>query len=642
MSRAFSTSIILHFIDLLTNGIYDLLKHGFFGRIFTGYSSCQRAFERGAVRSYFLGEKKPDTFWRRLRARISEAFENSFVTRLCASILSKAKAIPLKVYGNFFLSFGFYSLLAYFLRRLIYEISAWQFDELFVGAVMIVISFPLMLSKKNLGQALARGRLCKSLFVDILGFREDSFESESGRRAQKINFATLIGMLLGALGFFVSTLDIVLALCAVLLGALVISSPEIGVLLSIFTLPFTTLTPAPTLLIALLISASAVGYIIKLLRGKRILKIEIFDLCVIFFAVVMISAGIITSGGISSLYSALMSALLLLGYFLTVNLMRTKEWINRCVYAIVSSGTLVSLIGILQYLQGKAPLAWLDTSYFGDIDGRVTSLFDNPNVLAMYLVMVLPFILAATKSAQKRSSKVLGSLSALTVVICTVLTWSRGAWLAMIAILVIYGLINSRSTLKLLMALGFAAPLAAFFLPSSVLSRFMSIGDMSDSSTYYRVSCWRGTLDAIGDNFLGGIGYGSTSWAEIYPKYAYAGIEAAEHSHSLYLQILLTMGIFGLLMFLVAVFFFCQKNFEFFKRSDDRGDRLITSAAFVAVIGMMIMGLFDHVWYNYRIFYMFWCIIAISCASIRISDAQSVRQKFADESETTMGASIDI
>ena len=169
----------------------------------------------------------------------------------------------------------------------------------------------------------------------------------------------------------------------------------------------------------------------------------------------------------------------------------------------------------------------------------------------------------------------------------------------------------------------------------------MSIGDLADSSSYYRLYTWKGTIDAIKDYFWSGAGYGATAYAEIYPQYAYAGIEAVEHSHNLFLQILFSVGIFGLLVFLAVLFLFAQKNFEFFKVSKDAKLKLMASAAFSAVFTALIIGMFDYVWYNFRLLLMFWIMMAISCAYIRFGDREAMREHVIND-YTPESASLDM
>ena len=68
---------------------------------------------------------------------------------------------------------------------------------------------------------------------------------------------------------------------------------------------------------------------------------------------------------------------------------------------------------------------------------------------------------------------------------------------------------------------------------------------------------------------------------------------------------------------------------------------LITFASLLSVICLLVMGLFDYVWYNYRIFFLFWAVIAIGVACIRIGKKEMSRcdiHKYSNE----YAASVDI
>ena len=394
-------------------------------------------------------------------------------------------------------------------------------------------------------------------------------------------------------------------------------------------------------MLATVVLVSAFGYFVKIVRGKRIIRFEILDVAMLMFAVVVFFSGIFTAGAGASLYEALLACSLMLAYFLITNMMRTKTWVDRCVLALVSSADVVAVIGVIEYFFGEASTQWLDVTYFSDIRTRVVSLFDNSNVLAFYLVIIFPFALDLVFKAGRRRERFLALFSVAAIVLCTVFTWSRGAWIGLIVSAIIYLLINTRAVIKAFAGLCLALPVLSIVVPSSVIKRFMSIGDLADSSTYYRVLTWRGSLRAISESILGGYGYGLSSFEAVYPAYAIAGIEAAEHTHSLYLQLLFGTGLVGLVLFLIVVFLFAQKNFEFFVHEEDKRTLGTPAAAFSAVIAALVMGLFDNVWYNSRVMLLFFAVMGIACAMIRISDENSARRRVEVECDKT-SAYIDI
>ena len=179
----------------------------------------------------------------------------------------------------------------------------------------------------------------------------------------------------------------------------------------------------------------------------------------------------------------------------------------------------------------------------------------------------------------------------------------------------------------------FVIPFAPLVLPENIVTRFLSIGDMADSSTLYRVYTWKGSLSMLKDYFWGGIGYGAEAFQQIYPIYAYAGIEKAVHSHNLYLQILIGLGVAGLICFVLTMFLYFQNSFEYMKKPITRESGLIVAAALTAVVSILIMGAFDYVWYNYRVFYIFWSILALGIACIRIGKKEIRRSTETRESD---------
>ncbi len=637
----FSFSIILYLFDKFTNAVYSALMNGLFGRIFTSYSPMQSSFENGFVKNYFTSNGKLENKFRKFKKKLSQGFEQSFLLGWIGNLIKSIMSSKLKLYGNFCLSFGLYSVLAYFIRSFVPFFRAPDDTFLLISIVSIIVSIPLMLSKESLAGAVGSGRITRLIFADGFGFKDENFDVPIKKSRGRANLAILFGMLLGLLCFVIHPIFIVFSIAATAIFTLILITPEIGIVLVAFLLPFFSLFEEPSVLLAIFVLVATAGYLIKLVRGKRVLKLEIIDLFVLFFAIVIYMSGLISAGGKSSLYSAILSCTLMLGYFLTVNLMRTEKWLSRCASAIVSSSVIVAAIGVFQYIFGYARLDWLDLNMFSDIKGRVVSVFENPNILAAYLTITFPLLLYKTIKASTKAAKLLGFFSILTVVACTVFTWSRAAWVAMILSIIIMGLINSRKTFKVLFVLLLSLPVVSFFIPHSVVNRFMSIGSMADSSTYYRVYTWRGSFEALKDYFFGGMGYGTSAYMEIYPQYAYAGMEAVEHSHNLFLQIMLSAGIFGFLIFAVVMFMFAQKNFEYFKSAEYKSVKLSASAAFAGVCGVLIMGLFDYVWYSYRVFYMFWFVMALSCAYIRFGNRESERKRGAEYIGPS-SASVDI
>ncbi len=634
-------SVIIYFFDWIAEKIYRALINGCFGTIFTAYDREQNAFENGFVKGYFKESKIFGKSFRKIRQKLSEGFETSFFLGKLRDSLHSFLALPLHSYGNFWMSFGIYTTLLYFIKMLVYGTGFSEIGTLLFGIIICLIAIPLLIAKDPLAEAVGKGYFTRLLFADCFGFRDESFiiaESSSHKRS---NFMILIGMICGVMTFFIHPAAILIFIFACVGIALVMSAPEIGILIALFSLPFLSLFDTPAILLGGIIGLTMLSYVIKLVQGKRIFRIELLDFAVILFLIILYFGGAVSAGGVMSFQAALLSVMLMMGYFLTVNLMRTAKWLKRCFAALVSSGTIVAALGIVQYLFGVLNRSTLDQNYFRGIKGRVTAFFDNSNMLAFYLVMIFLLAMTFLLRSKKIQERLLLLFSVTVIFLCILFTWSRGAWIALIISALIYFLFYSKKTVRFLILLLCAVPFLPMLLPSNVWSRFSSIGNMADSSTMYRMYTWKGTFQAIKNYFFGGIGYGGEAYENVYPGFAFAGMEGAEHAHSLYLQIWISLGIVGLIVFLAVIFFFMQQCLESIHKSSDPESSMMIYAVFCSVVAALIMGVFDYIWYNYRIFFLFWFLLGLASAYARFERNERKRKQIFESSDA-YSAFLDI
>ena len=627
-----SVSFLIALFDRLGEIIYNAFVGGFFGRIFSSYKKLQSSFEGSFLKEFIFGDRRFKKFFRRLRKFLSSNIENCFIVTRGQRMIHFFSSAPLNYYGNFLSFFGVYTCVVYFVRLLVSGISSASSDYLFIGIDAIIISLPLLFSRISMASALQKSVIGRMLIEATFGISDETIKKHSAVRKGKGNVMLFLGLVAGILTFFIHPLTIILAILFFVLVCFIAVSPEIGVLITIFVLPFCSFMSNPTIALCGIVLLTAFFYVIKLIRGKRVFKLELVDAAVLLFALMIYFSSVFSAGGEGSRNAALVSCALMLGYFLLVNLMRTEKWIKRCVFALVSSGSIVAMIGVLEYFFGKSSSQWLDVRLFTNIRVRVVSLFDNPNVLATYLVLIFPFALNFFILAKKRNEKFLSAIVCAAFVVATVFTWSRGAWIAMLLTFFVFFTVYSRKTLRIFGAAILAAPVLPMILPDNLLDRAFSILNFSDSSISYRIYTWIGSLRVVGDHFLGGIGFGPEAFAKIYPAYAFAGIESAEHSHSLPLQILIGMGIGGLLVFVALIFLYLQKTLEYVRKPESSSSKFYVTAAVASVIGALVMGAFDYIWYNYRVFYIFWIVIALGCALVRAGNYEADRNVGTSES----------
>ena len=620
-----SFSLLITLFDRFGEIICDALVNGFIGKIFTSYTSLRNRISDRFFATYVLRNRKIKKFFRAIRRFLARNLESSITISFVNKAIDKFCSFPLQYFGNFGLFFGVYSIVIYFIKLFVPWLEPASTSHLWVAIFITVTAIPLLFSRINLATSVKNSIFGRSLFKHTFGISNESFDNRKNTSRARGNWMLLLGLFAGISTLFVHPFYIVIALASIVFIVLIATAPEIGVLLTVTIIPFLTFTQTPTIWLAILTLITALFYFIKLIRGKRVFKLEILDFAILSFGILIMLSSIYSAGGVDSFISASISFILLLGYFLFVNLMRTEKWIKRAIIGFVSSASVVALIGVFEFIFGAKNNNWLDQSFHSIIKTRVVSLFENPNMLAVFLVMAFPFLLALCVKAKEANAKFLTKALVVIFILCIIFTWSRAAWIAVIVGILLFAALCTTKAFRIFGMVLLGLPLLPIILPTSILERFLSISNLADSSIAYRIYTWQGTLNAIKDHLFFGIGYGDSAFQTVYPSYSFSGIEAAPHSHSLILQILLCMGVIGFLVFCVAIFFSFQKSFEFIKNEKNFNSSIYVIASVASVASALIIGIFDYIWYNPRIFYLFWIVIAIGCAYVRVGDYERSR-----------------
>lgn len=604
-----SGSAIIRGLGKLANGIYKRIGSGVYGFVFGSYDTMCETFDDSAM------GKEQSKKRGGMSNYVSRNIEKSVYINAISNMMRYLSHLSMRVVGVFCMSAGFYTLLA---QTVIYLITD-TFTPLSIAVALLLIALglPLLLSGRAFCKVISESVFLGGAVRGFCGFRERSLKYDE-RPTGKKGIAFILGLPFGILSCFVDPALLVILTLGIIFVYLVMASPEFGYNLMIFILPFLVVLPHPTILLAGLVIFTFFSYFIKLIMGKRYFKAELMDVIVVCFMAVLMFGGIVSYGGSKSVQAALIYTALILGYFLTVGLVNSKDALKRTVKILAVSLLLVSLYGVYQNFSGNVSAEWIDTEMFDSIEGRVVSTFENPNMLGEYLILLLP-VLAAAMFGEKNWYKKPGYFACFAVgCACLVYTWARGAWLGFIFAAVLFLLMWNRKAMGLIVAGIFALPFAVPFLPASIVSRFSSIGDLTDTSTNYRVFIWRGSTNLAADYALTGIGVGEQAFGRIYPYYSFAGIETAPHAHNLFLQLFIEVGIFGFIVFMALLICLMQSGFSLAKNGDDKEVRIIGCGALCGILAALLQGMTDYIWYNYRVYFIFWIVIGIVSAARRI------------------------
>lgn len=615
LSDFFMGSFFIRLLLRIGDFLWEKTGKSLIGGIMKGYDKVTSAFQNCILARIFRKLSIPKRIGTPGKRAIARAIGNS---RILGYLQKKGKRFwyyPGKAYGIFFLSAGTYTLVAYFFLR--YAVGLAIHDGcLFAGGALMALSIPLLFARETMAKLLLESRIAGFLLFGFLGVSRELFEKEE-KVEWRPHHSFFVGGILGIVLSLVEPLYIALGMMALLGGSLLLILPEAGVVLLFFMLPFLS-----TKYLIVYMLCLTICFFLKYIRGKRTIHFGVIDYTVFLFLFLVGMGAVISASGKDALYTSAVWICFMLGYFLTVNLIKTSAWTKRCVAALLSSSFLVSVYGLVQNFTGQVNTTWQDKEMFDTISGRVVSTFENPNVLGEYLLLTIPFAFAALFCA-KGGKQVLGMLGLCACAGgCLIFTWSRGAWLGFLFAAVVFLLILSRRSISLMVCGVLAVPFLPFVLPSDIVARFTSIGSVGDSSTAYRLHIWTASLNMIRDYPIGGVGTSISSFQAVYPQYSLSGIESAPHSHNLFMEIMIELGVVGLVAFLLVIFFFLQKSTTVISKGVDRRTKLFGGAAVCAILGVLLQGMTDYVWYNYRIFLMFWLVIGLGVAHLRCYQAE--------------------
>lgn len=481
-----------------------------------------------------------------------------------------------------------------------------------IGGIFALMNFNVMKFLNN--------SFCIKFIKSCAGFRDLDLEAyceEETSGVTRLVTAAAIGAVTGAMLAFSGILGAMVPF-AVFGLLLVLWAPVTGVFAALFAAPF-----VPTMILAGLVLWTLLSLIIKSVSQENFKwKFDAVGAGIMLLLLILLISSALSFSRAGSLKVWAMYFVFVSFYFVIINSVDNEEQLNGLLKLFVISGAFVALYGVMQYVFGwTTSNAWIDEEMFENSTMRVYSTLGNPNVLGEYLLLVLPVAAGwFIKFKGKEIAKWTYAAMFLLLALCLVLTQSRGCWIGFMLAVVVFITFYEGKWWGLLPVVICALP---FVLPETMVDRFLSIGNMNDSSTSYRVYIWLGTLAMLRYYWLGGIGMGEAAFNEVYPFFSYNAIQAP-HSHNLYLQLTVEAGIAALIVFIAVQLILAKKMSDTYRMADKR-DTVMSLAIGSGVIGFLAQSMFDYTFYNYRVMAVFFMVMAMGIAYWHIKKKEAVR-----------------
>jgi putative inorganic carbon (HCO3(-)) transporter len=327
-------------------------------------------------------------------------------------------------------------------------------------------------------------------------------------------------------------------------------------------------------------------------------------------------------------------------YLLVAMIAASWSSLKQGMGAIVFTACCLALLSLFQIATGR-----YDQEFFGfasvqtgtiysDVSGaRIAGPINDPNFYGQILLVALPLAVVGAIVTRSAFRRLLFAAAALLIGAITLLTYSRGAMLAL-AVMTVIMLVSLRVRVMHIAAAGVAALLVLFVLPPNVTARFVTVEQLlpggsstsvdRDASLEKRAlvlaTSWQMFLDQPV------LGVGAANFSTSYDRYsAIAGSSAPQYDepgieqfpHTLYMQIAAETGIAGLALFIAAMTCAFVSLYQSRRELEAHGRTelaLIAAAIAVALSGYLLTSVFLHGAYQRYL----WIVLGFAAAVQRL------------------------
>ncbi len=388
---------------------------------------------------------------------------------------------------------------------------------------------------------------------------------------------------------------------------------------------------------ALLLVGPLLGYLVV---GRRPLVATPALVLMIGYLVVLTLSAIAAGGGRSGTVAPIVTFLTegLLLYLLVSNVVRTPAQLRAVMWTVVLAGALMGLVSLWQELTHSyhatlGGFAQVDDTGFDvgtaltgkDLRPRLAGPIGEKNRYAQVLLVLLPLAVARARAEQRRSLRLLGAGCAALILCGAMLTFSRGAAVALGILVLAMAAVRMISLRQLLVALLATVALVAVIAPDYV-ARVQTLGGAdaafsqspgTDAAIQGRATENLAALHVFRDHPLLGVGPGQF-FARYSAQYGNAldlrFLAGNRRAHSLYLEIAADTGLLGLATFLAIVGVTMGQLWaltEFWRRRDPEL-AMLARALLLALLAYMATGVFLQLAYQRY----FWFLLALANAAV--------------------------
>lgn len=413
----------------------------------------------------------------------------------------------------------------------------------------------------------------------------------------------ILGLVLGVVLYYAGAMNTFKFIIAVGVLRFMVQKPIHSMMIYIMAIPI--VSDVTVIALALLVIGIYIVHFI--LDGKFKFKytpvnipILIFTLCIIMGTVFSVSM----MGSIRDFAINILSIIIMLLFIATSH---DEEDIVLMSKSFLLITVMLCFYGLYQFKTGVAMgSGWVDPTQSPEIKTRIFATFENPNIYAEYLVLMMPLGLSLVLRKSEGAFNKLCYLGCLGLIILNILlTYSRAGWLAMAFVFVILVLLVDFKKIIYFIPAGL---IGLVMMPNWIIKRVMTIS-LKDSSIFYRYKIFTLALDMLKDYWYNGVGLGYKSFMAMSPFYIKT--MAPYHTHNTYLQIGIELGVIGLVGFLLIAFNLFRMSINILSKTKGFASKIFYASYMAGLAGLFLHGLAEHVLYNPKVIFTFWIFVGV-------------------------------
>lgn len=574
------------------------LQKSFIGKFFTSYDKASERFDKKTNGGRYVSGTK-----------FASVMEKNKVINCIPKIFQFLLRVPLRDYGIMMFLTGVLVAGLYPINGMILFVNI-TFEMFVFGCGVSICAIPLFFSSRSFASNVLSSKIFSFILFDFLGMDEEGFRiAQDKGRVSFGAYAFLIGTILGVLSYFLLPIYTVALVIGLFLVYCTARTPEIGVVVTMLLIPFVSIS-----FICICIAYTFICYIVKVLLGKRILKFQYFDLWVSITIFVVVISGIDYKDPVSTLFGTTINLIIMLSYFLFSNLIYSKIWFRRSMVAFTTSSFVVAMIAIGQWIIGTLAqnLDFLEKVY--SKNESIVSTLGSSNVLAHFMVIAIPFAFVHMMSGRHDFGKFVGFLLAAILTFALVISGTSFGVIGLILGVLLTLVFFNPKAIYLLVLVLIVLPTLYFTLPSDVLHTVLSTLHLQDGIIETELIYFRDSFLAVIKRPFG-IGIN-----EYRMKFAFG----EEYIDSLPLNVMATHGILGAVFLIVLWVMFTRVILTYAVKAKNEYRRVNGCAGFCSMFALALVGIFNNIWVDKRIFLLFVVIMALSFAYIKIDKEEEV------------------